>query len=246
MACAPLPRWVDQRAPASTAARIWSPVAAVWPIEATTPSATIARIYGIASSYSGDTVTIRMRPPAASCQRRYSAMSGGRMNSSGCAPRGPSSRAMCGPSTWIPTTDAAMSGSRSHAPATARSEASIRCSDSVQIVIAAAATPVRHIERTIASTTSGDASAPFGSWPSKPLIWRSIQPGPIQRSAGAASIRSIAATIPSRTVIRTAPPSSIRRPSTISSAAGAPAGRPAQRARLGCHAVAASPSGRSA
>ena len=32
MAAAPLPRWVDRRAPASTAARIWSAVAAVWPM----------------------------------------------------------------------------------------------------------------------------------------------------------------------------------------------------------------------
>ena len=40
---------------------------------------------------------------AASCQRRNSSKSGARTHSRGCAPRGPSSGEMCGPSTWKPS-----------------------------------------------------------------------------------------------------------------------------------------------
>ena len=136
-----------------------------------------ARMYGMAASYSGERVTIRTRPPAASCQRRYSSMSGGRMCRNGCAPRGPSSRARCGPSTWIPTIDAATSGSCSQASATDLIPSSIRGADSVQIVMHEPVTPSGQSARTIDETTAPSAPAALGSWPPYPLIWMSVQPG---------------------------------------------------------------------
>ena len=58
--CAPLPMWVDMVAPAETASAICWEVAFVWPIDATTPSRTIASMNAGVAGHSGEMVTILM------------------------------------------------------------------------------------------------------------------------------------------------------------------------------------------
>ena len=104
-------------APAPTASRICSGVAAVWPSETVTPASTHFSTNADVPGHSGESVTIRIRPPAASCHRRNASQSGAVMNALSCAPRTPSSGEMKGPSRWnAPALDAA-SGSVSHARA---------------------------------------------------------------------------------------------------------------------------------
>ena len=78
----------------------------------------------MASGHSGERVTMRMRPRAASCQRKNSSRSGGRTHGRGWAPRGPSSGEMWGPSTWKPAM-AGPSGRDSRAAARLRRQASM-------------------------------------------------------------------------------------------------------------------------
>ncbi len=136
---------------------------------------------------------------------------------SGWAPRGPSSLAMCGPSTWMPMIDAAAWGSASHAAATAPIPASMRAGDSVQIVTHDPVTPCAHRERTIAVTVDPSAPSALGSWPANPLTCRSLQPTDSQLSPATASARSRPAIRPSRTSTRKGSPSSTDRPSSTRS-----------------------------
>src|SRR4051794_30710038 len=64
--------------------------------------------------------------------------------------------------------------------------------------------------RTVASASAPTA---FGSCPSKPLTWRSIQPGESQAAVGGTSWRSSLLTMPWSTVTRAGAPSSTERPS---------------------------------
>src|SRR5690625_4024190 len=116
-ACVPLPRWVLRVAPASTALRTCSGAGVQWPSEMRTPRAVAAAMYSAAPARSGARVTIRTRPSAARCQRSSSAMSGSRRRRASWAPRGPSSAASEGPSTWIPAIEWASSGSLRRAAA---------------------------------------------------------------------------------------------------------------------------------
>ena len=98
VAAQPLPRCVLTAAPARAASRSCPGVAAVWPTATTTFALRKCSMNASAPGSSGASVTSRMRPAAASCQRSNSPASGGRTCSRGCAPRGPSAGEMYGPS----------------------------------------------------------------------------------------------------------------------------------------------------
>jgi len=168
------------RAPASTAARIWSELAAVCPIATTTPLLAARRMNAGASSNSAAMVNRRMRPPAASWSRWNSSQSGRRQYSRGCAPRGPSSLERYGPSRWMPAMRRAISAEPSQAAAITRSAPWSTSNRSVVSVGQKRVTPKRSIHRITAATSSLVKSAELNSRPPQPLTCRSTNPGAIQ------------------------------------------------------------------
>src|SRR5665648_726977 len=114
-------------------------------METTTPEEVHLRIKSVEPGHSGERVIMRIRPPDASCQRANRSQSGALMYSFECAPLGPSSGEINGPSRWMPPILASTSGTELHARDIVPSNDSVSSSLLLIIVGKKVVTPCSHL-----------------------------------------------------------------------------------------------------
>jgi len=131
----------------------------------------------IAPSASGAIVTSLMRWPEISCNRWNSLQSAGRTCCLGCAPRGPSSDEMYGPSRWQPQTIRSAHGSRSQAARIAANPAARPSNEFVMSVGQSRVTPKREYGVRALRTPSAVRASSLNQTPLCPLICKSKRPG---------------------------------------------------------------------